>query len=359
LSAKYSLSLQELIDYLKSAGVLKSEFSKLRNLGLNRLVFGMNEWKNIDKKPSFDYKAKTEPYPYPDKNLYINASNNLWYRTMWYYYPELGEIYYKELLSAIKRFEGGVYFFNKGIVYGNLGVSQASRMKLDEGIANILKALIEDSPYSPTLAQSRFLKSPLFTQFEDELVKKNLEELVSEVNLARIPSAKQFVNDFLTALTADQRLFFDYSFIRVIQNREIWLEKENSFTASRLLAYTQGLCLFAEDYLKAKIGSTFLTNWMTTRNKNHVTLTDLLGIKFNPRIAWGCSAKDMAQLDSKLKNFLKMRAQPNKCLKTLTVIRNFTSHNIQSGTSKDVFYSKFDKIIVEIIRAICEIRLLP
>ena len=72
-----------------------------------------------------------------------------------------------------------------------------------------------------------------------------------------------------------------------------------------------------------------------------------------------CSAKDMAQLDVKLNTFLGMQTQPNKCLKVLTVIRNFTSHNIKSGTNRNVFYSKFDEIITEIVRAICEIRLLP
>ena len=149
------LTLQELIDFLKAAGTLKSEFSKLKSLGQHRLVFGIKEWKNVDQKPSFNYSATSLPYPYNDKNLYVNASNNLWYRTMWSYFPEFSEIYYRELLSIIKNFEGSTYFFNKGIVYGNLGVSQASQMKLDEGFANILKALIEDSPYSQTPAQAR------------------------------------------------------------------------------------------------------------------------------------------------------------------------------------------------------------
>lgn len=355
LSTKYSLSLQELIDYLKASGILKSEFSKLKSLGLHRLVFGMNEWKNVDQKPSFNYKATTSPYPYPDKNLYINASNNLWFRTMWSYHPELSEIYYQELLSTIKKFEGGTYFFNKGIVYGNLGVSQASQMKLDEGFANILKALIEDSPYSQTRAQPRFIKRQLFTQFEDVLVKKNFEKLVSKVNLARISSAKQFVDDFLKALTVDQRLFFDYSFIRVIQNWQIWVEKENSFTANRLLACTQGLCLFAEAFLKSKISPTVLSTRRFWQLKQLVSQrSEFSGVSLKK-----CSAKDMTQLDGKLNIFLGMQTQPNKCLKVLAVIRNFTSHNIKSGTSRNVFYDKFDEIITEIARAICEIKLLP
>lgn len=63
---------------------------------------------------------------------------------------------------------------------------------------------------------------------------------------------EQFVKDFLDSLNNDQRALFDCTFARIMQNWEIWNEKENGFTANRLLAYTQDFCLFNEDFLKSK-----------------------------------------------------------------------------------------------------------
>lgn len=357
MSTKYQESPTELMQYLQNAGRLKIDFQAIINKGLNRLDFGMNEWKNIDRKPSFVYVGTNPPYPYNDKNLYINASNNLWYRTMWSFVPALNEEYFSTLLRRIKRFEDPTYYFNKGIVYGNLGASQAAQMKLDEGFANILKALMEDSIYSTTgtPAPMQMFKRHLFTQFEDMFVKKDLEDYLSKTNMALPTSIKQFIDNLLTSLDTDQRVFFDYAFARAIQNKNIWKEKENAFTANRLLACTQSLCLFTEDLLKSKI------NLITLQTKPYWILRDLVPLRteFTGISVRGCGANTMGDLDIKLTRYLGVQNQPEKCLKILTTIRNYSSHNIKSGTSQNVFYDKYSEILTELVRAISRIKLLP
>jgi len=350
---EYSLNLVELTPFIKSSEHLKAELNILLQLGLNRLDFGMHQWKNVDKKPSFTYPPANPPYPYNDKNLYVNASNNLWHKAMWSFLPELNEIYFNALLQRIKKFEDKKYFFNKGIVYGNLGVSQSAQMKLDEGFANILKALIEDSGYSQTTPELALFRRRLFTQFEDRYVKKKLEGYITQLNVANTSPVDQFVANFLDSLSNDQRAFFDYTFARAMQNWNIWKEKENSFTANRLLACTQDFCLFIEDLLKSKISPATLST------RPFWTLKNLMPTKFSGISLQGCVANSMTDLDQKLPSELGRRIQPNKCLRILFILRNYSSHNVKGGTIANHFYAKHKEIFLELVRAMCYITLLP
>ena len=135
-TGKYDHRLDELASFMKSAGLSVTELNSAIALGLARLNWGINEWKNVDKKPSFPPSpppAQTKPpYTYEEKNFYVNASNNLWYQTFWPFYLSLNEIYFELLLDRIKQFEDHEEFlFNKGVVYGNLGVAQAAQRKLE------------------------------------------------------------------------------------------------------------------------------------------------------------------------------------------------------------------------------------
>jgi len=350
---KYSLHLNELTHFLKSSEHLKAEFNILFRLGLDRLDFGMHHWKNVDKQPSFTYPPANPPYSYNEKNLYVNASNNLWYKTMWSFLPELNEVYFKALLQRIKKFEDKKYFFNKGIVYGNLGVSQSAQMKLDEGFANILNALIEDSGYSQKTPEFTLFQRKLFTQFEERYVRKKLEGYITQLNIVNTSPADQFIERFLNSLNNDQRAFLDYTFARTMQNREIWEAKQNSFTANRLLACTQDFCLFNEDILKSKVSPTTLST------RPFWTLRNLIPAKFSGISLRGCAANSMADLDQKLPSELSRRIQPNKCLRILFILRNYSSHNVNGGTSANHFYAKHEEIFLELVRAMCYIALLP
>jgi len=347
---KYFENPDELAHFRRSSLHLKTELNFLLEYGITRLDFGMHQWKNVDNKPSFTYPPIKPPYAYNEKNLYVDASNNLWMKTIWSF-PQLDEIYYDTLLKRIKEFETNEKFdFNKGIVYANLGVAQSAQMKIDEGFANILKALIEDSGYSTTSKpQYDLFRRKLFTQSEDRYVKKHLQGMLSQLNMANTSPVEQFVENFLESLNDDQRAFFDYTFARIIQNLEIWKEKENGFTANRLLAYTQDFCLFNEDFLRSRF----------SQPDPHWLLDDLIREAKFPANVRGCGAFSMTDLDNKLPSELNNQNQPEKCLRILLTLRNYSSHNISGGTSANCFYARYDEIFSELIRAMCYIRLLP
>jgi hypothetical protein len=352
---KYAERRDELIHFRRSSANLLTELDFLLQYGALRLDSGMYWWKNVDNKPSFNPNSNSPPYPYDEKNLFVNASNNLWHATMWRSYPAFSELYFSTLLTLIKEFKknNGGFDFNKGIVYGNLGVAQSAQMKLDEGFANILKAIMEDMPYSATVnPQQNFWKSPLFEQFEKAYVKTPLQTLISGLSMAEITSIESFTESFLNSLNDSQRIFFDYSFIEINYNYKIWQEKENVLTANRLLAYAQDLCLFNEAFLKSK----FSTSELTALRRHE--LGSLIPPKFSVDCS-SCSAANISDLDSKLTQEMAKLNLKERCLRILLTLRNYSSHNIEGGTGVNYFYAEYDKILAELVRATCFIALLP
>jgi len=356
LAEKYAEGRDEIANFIRSASDLLAEMNFLLQYGVWRLDRGMRWWKYVDKKPSFDLTMKKPSYLYEEKNYYVNASNNLWQASMWSSYSAISEIYYSVLLDGVKDFKerNDQFDFNKGIVYANLGVAQSAQMKLDEGFANILKALHEDSIYSPnTTPEDNLRKSGLFTQFEGRYVKVYLERIIAQLGMPQIADPKNFIEAFMESLNKNQRVFFDYTFAKNIRSWEIWKEKENGFTANRLLAYTQDFCLFNEDLLKSKIDSAILNS------RQYWILNHLLPLKF-PNINLNqCQANTMQDLNNILPAEFGKANQPEKCLRILLILRNYSSHNVGGGTGADYFYNHYEDIVKELVRAMCEIALLP
>ena len=332
-----------------------TELDFILQYGKLRLDVGMYNWKNVDNKPSFNPTAASPPYPYNEKNFYVDSSNNLWMETMWRHYPALNEIYYSTLLEQIREFKkkNDGFDFDKGIVYGNLGVAQSAQMKLDEGFANILKALVDDAPYSATATpEQNFWKSPLFEQFEKSYVRIPLQTLIAGLGMTGTTPVESFVETLLSSLSNHQRIFFEYSFIEINYNQRIWQEKENTLTANRLLAYAQDFCLFNEALLKSKFSASDLRAL-----RRHE-----LGSLIPPKFSIGCSnchADDITELDEKLKLEMEKANLKERCLRILLTIRNYSSHNIEGGTGANYFYAEYGKILAELIRATCFIVLLP
>jgi len=355
LAEKFAEGRDEIANFIRSAFDLMAEMNFLLQYGVWRLNRGMHWWKYVDKKPSFDPAVKPPPYPYGEKNLYVNASNNLWQFSMWPHYYSINEIYYSVLLAEIKRFKknNDKFDFNKGIVYANLGVAQSAQMKLDEGFANILKALIDDYPYADTDPESNVWKNPLFSQFEKQYLRTPLQAIISQLGMASVTATEAFVENLLESLTNDQRGFLEYTFMRIRQNHELWKEKENGLSANRLLAYTQDFCLFNEDLLKSKVDSTTLSS------KQYWILNHLIPLKFSNINLDQCQANTMQDLNNILPAELGKINQPEKCLRILLILRNYSSHNVGGGTDADYFYNHYEDIVKELVRAMCEIALLP
>jgi hypothetical protein len=352
---KYYPTLNELTVSLKSALDLKTNLELILRYGLERLDFGMRQWAEVDKFPSFNHK---KPYvPYDTKDLYFLATNAIYLRgpnqqDPWKVLPPcLGEIYFSYMVRRIREYENSHknrnrgYRFNKGMVYANLGVTQASQKKMDEGFANILKALDEDAGYSkPEARRYALFRRELFSQFEKDYVIKDLSKYVSKLKIKNENEAPMFVKRFLKSLSADQRSFFDYNFARIMQNLDIWNDKENRFTSNRLLAYSQDLCLFAEDLLRRK-------------EIEGRTLDKLIKKAF-PKVRHAldnCGAKSMKELSKNLRNHFKETDLDLRCLRILLTLRNFSSHNIAGGTKASYFYKEYENVIIEIFRAIFKI----
>jgi hypothetical protein len=352
---KYFPILHESSRPLEFALSIRKNLDLIIDYGLQRLEFGMNQWAGVDKFPSFSYD---DPYdPYDAKDFYFLATNEIFVRDLkkhispWRILPSsIGEIYYETMLHRIKEYENEIknlhnseYHFNKGMVYANLGVMQAAQRKIDEGFANIRKALDEDQGYlTPQAQKGAMFQRDLFSQFERDYVKKELFTIVVKLGIQSETDASSYVDRFLDYLKTDQRIFFDYDFARIMQNIDIWRDKENRFTSNRLLAYTQDLCLFAEDLLKKK------------RVRGNM-LGSLLENGFGIHDQRNCGANSLKELGKNLRFHLKETNLQIRCLKILLTLRNFSSHNISGGTKDDYFYKKFETTLMEIFRAIFEI----
>ena len=93
------------------------------------------------------------------------------------------------------------YSFHVGMVYANPGVAQASQMRIDEGFANMPKALIEDLGHSSSrIPEYDTSRRGLSTQYEDEYSEEHLSTIISELRIPAISHIEEFVKAFLESL---------------------------------------------------------------------------------------------------------------------------------------------------------------
>jgi len=338
--------LENRLLFSKSAFDIVADYKYIETLGRQILTENMNYCKDKLKLPSFD---PDDPYEdYDCKNMYFSACNKLCQFSLWRQgLYQFAERYYRTMLGEIKEFENAnKYNHNKGMVYANLGIAQAIRLKIDEGFANILKALDEDRGYSeegkkPT---EEFFKNPLFSQLEKVIVLRSLKDHINALRKdgEDCPTASDFLNGLADP---DQRIFFEYTFARIMDNHRVWKERPNRFSANRMIAYLQDVCLFAEDFLK--------------RKRYTGMLKDLVTNAFSGVNLRGCKADSYEELNTKLERYYGESNKRDRALRMLLTLRNFSSHNISAGEPKDFIFGKFDKVFTEILRAIIHIYRLP
>ena len=330
----------------KTASDILSSYEYIEGLGREILFENMKYCRENLKLPSFD---PDNPYEdYDSKNMYFSVANNLCQYSLWRHgLYNFAEKYYLTMLTTIKHFEKErIYNHNKGMVYANLGIAQAIQLRIDEGFANILKALDEDRGYfkKGRKPAEEFFSSILFQQLEKVIV---LVSLVNQIDTLRnegetCPTAEEFLKGLMDP---DQRIFFEYTYAKILENHNVWKEKPNRFSANRMIAYLQDLCLFAEDFLKKKGHSGMLNNLISTAFPQ-IDLT-------------GCGAGSYKELNEKLE---KMHTETNKrdrSLRMLLTLRNFSSHNISAGEKEDFLFREFDKLFNEILRAVVHVYNVP
>jgi hypothetical protein len=340
------IPLQESLLFSKPSFDIVANYQYIEMSGKQILLQNMAYCKDTLKLPPFD---PDNPYEdYDCKNLYFSAANKLCQSSLWNQgvFP-FAEKYYRTMLAVIKKFESDTdYNHNKGMVYANLGIAQAIQLRIDEGFANILKALDEDRGYfqKGKKPDEEFFNSILFQQLENVIV---LDPLVKQFDVLRkdeetCPTAK----DFLKSLTdPHQRIFFEYTYAKIVENHKVLSEKPNNFSANRLITYLQDMCLFAEDFLK---------------KKNYTgTLSTLLSTAFSPIDLSGCSTSSSQELNDTVENIYRETNKRDRALRILLTLRNFSSHNIAACETGDFIPSNFSEVFNEIVRAVILINNLP
>ena len=313
---------------------IKNNFSSLLKYGLSLLI------EDIRKFPSFNPSA-----PYEEKNYYINRANGIGIFLLKTELSFYSEIYYQETLKLIKKYEQrNSKNFNKGIVYGNLGIVKISQGKYDEGIAYLMAGFKEDAPITGDHEQ-HFLRSPLYLQFE-----KKVHDYITarRQNYITGPVDSNYSSVFMNDLDTDNRLYFIAIVNNLVVNLEVFRSgNKNKYTEGRILSTLSDLCVFIEDAIKRKINPPprtmlfdLLTNYALTSEtwKNDIVTN------------WGlANSNNIADLETNLRRILAMPDRVRRFL-TLGAIRNFTGHNFY--VNGQFFFSHINDVENNIFHAL-------
>lgn len=230
--------LENRLMFSRYAFDIVSDYKYIEMIGKDVLLANMKYCREVLKLPPFD---QDKPYEdYDSKNMYFSAANDLCQYSLWkFQLYDLAEKYYGTMLESIKEFESkNTFNHNKGMVYANAGIAQAIQGRIDEGFANILKALDEDRGY---LQKGRnppqeFFTNVLFQQLEKIVILGSFEKQIA--SLKKEGEISPDAEDFLKSLIdPDQRIFFEYTYAKILENHRVWKEKPNRFSANRMLAY--------------------------------------------------------------------------------------------------------------------------
>lgn len=232
--------------FVKTAHDIQNDLFFLIRNGVGLVV------EDMKKAPRFD---PDNPPEYDKKNEYFNNANNVCQVSLLKLrLYDLCEGYYATLLREIRKYEtNNDTNFNKGMVYANLGVSQAAQGKIDEGFSNILKAHMEDEPYHRTDSSRSIFNLELYSQFEDGVEGREgtKDYILKHSQLYQTEVAKTIDKAFLTKLIAsldtDSHLLFISVVEKIRRNLEILKDKDNRFTRLQMFLCLQHLCLAIEN----------------------------------------------------------------------------------------------------------------
>ncbi|MFH1327895.1 MAG: hypothetical protein ABIH76_03470 [Candidatus Bathyarchaeota archaeon] len=144
----------------------------------NGLAFLMND---LEEAQPYDHDNPQAYGKYEDKNSYMKNANSFGRPFMQIIgFTGLSKMYYWHLLNKINSFEKEKNKpLNKGIVCGNLGVSDLAEGDIDGGIAHLLWAGYEDRGWAKEYTQN-ILSSSLYTQFAEGKQRGGLNQFGGE-----------------------------------------------------------------------------------------------------------------------------------------------------------------------------------
>src|SRR6266498_1434322 len=204
--------------------------------------------RNLDTYPSFDPNGL-----YEDKNKYFlevsQLSSPLFAEAIRVPFVER---YYRTMVDTIHEYEQRAgKTFNKGIVYGNLGVILTAQGNLDEGIHFLLLADKEDEPFKRD--PHGVIQSDLWEQFENRHVIAHLMQLDTNANASlHFTVDKAFIIGFLRTMELSDRLLLEATIWTMFRNLEFNQVNSNDYTRGRLYSGLKDLCLLTETLLRKK-----------------------------------------------------------------------------------------------------------
>ncbi|MBA3874480.1 MAG: hypothetical protein H0X30_35570 [Anaerolineae bacterium] len=276
--------------------------------------------------------------PYSEKNVYFDRTNQYggWLLTSGIHWA--ADIYYRRMLDKILEYEKSTSkYFNKGIAYANLGITQIAQGKFDAGIAHLLTAELEDRDVANP--KEFILDSILWKQFENTV----FMYFISYGNKNGINFAVDnlFLEKLFKDIDGEDRIYLQGTILALLDNIELNRLAPNNFTYGRLYSMLKDLCLLIESLLHKK--QTSLGNYQET-------LYPLLQIALKTQnINWHSSspapkATDFKQLVDQLENILNNQSNDQiRWADCVYLVRNFTGHHfkvdetIKSTSGKSFF----------------------
>jgi hypothetical protein len=288
------------------------------NAGIKKGLVLLKE--DLDSHDAYDPINK----PYSEKNAYFDRTNEYggWLLTSGIYWA--ADIYYRRVLDKILEYEKSTSkYFNKGIVYANLGITQIAQGKFDAGIAHLLTAEWEDREIANP--KEFILDSILWKQFERKVYIYFLSYTKKQGINFTIDDA--LLTKLFKDIDREDRIYLQGTILALLDNIELNKIAPNNFTYGRLYSMLKDLCLLIESLLHKK---------QTSLGNSQKDLYNLLNSVFkgqgvnwpsNNQIPKVTELKQLLdQLEIILNNQLSNEIRWANCV---YLVRNFTGHHFK------------------------------
>ncbi len=304
---------------------------------------------DMNNSPAFDPN-----HPYNEKNQYINSSNQIGLKFLRRELPQLAEVYYSKLLDTILRFEEeNDKFFNKGIVYANLGIAQMAMDKFDFGIPNLLKAYEEDKDLINQSPERELIHKPLYKQFEERQIRQLYKDIQYFASQRSINIAENNLNTFLSDLDIPNRLFLIAIVREINKDLKVLKDNDNIFTRTLLFSNIKNLSLLIENYMKNKLekvdslpSNNGLNNYIVKIfcKKNKEPWWSQYQQSINSGLT---KSNNIEDFENNLKKIKNESNEDIKRLLYLVCIRNFSGHHFDVSSS--FLFSHFKNLYKNIL----------
>ncbi len=245
-------------------------------------------------------------------------------------YAHLGELFNQLMLEWIREYEtrtGKV--FNKGMVYGNLGVCQIATGKIQEGIASLLNADYQDREHTGLSKNvHNILNGILWQQFERPNVFNYVIQIAGQLaSSLRITLDRATLQTLVGRLSLENRLLLESQVWAASRSlRHAAMPHSNIVYRTQLLSALSSVCWMIESLLRDKFGPGTLHPLLCKAVKGKKTGYE------NSKLQ--CSASCTREFVGNLRGILATKVSPEeRVLCCLRLCRNYTHHQFDPKPS--------------------------